>query len=108
MEKERKVNSFEKLLSEIPGVFVDMFIKIFIVIGFVELGYLISKTTGVGSFLILNLILIKTLIIIFIYTVILYIAYSLFMQYAIPYFEKRQEQRKKEFFQELKRELKKK
>ncbi len=108
MGKERKVNSFEKLLSELPGIFIDIFIKIFIVIGFVELGYLIAKTTGVGSFLILNLMLIKTFIIILIYTFLIYITYSLFMQHAMPHLKKKQEQRKKEFFQELKKELKNK
>ncbi len=107
MEEDKEKITLEKVLEQLPSAWIDIFMRVFIVVMFVEVGYLIYKTTGMTSFLILNLQLIKILIVGIIYLFIAYLVVSLFIQYGIPYFEKRQEKRKKEFIKELSIEIKK-
>lgn len=103
---EYKESIFEQAIIDLPFIWLDAFIKIFISIMFIELGYLIYKTTGVGSFLILNMLFLKILIFGFIYLLVLSVIVNLVIKYLLPKLKKQREKRRKKFFEELRKELK--
>ena len=99
MNKEKKENKIEKVIKELPMTWFTAFISSFIILTFVQLGYLIYKTTGVGSFFLLNILFVKVFIFGFLYLLALSV--------IVPILEEKQRKRKKEFFEELSKAIKK-
>lgn len=107
MEEDKKEDKVIKLLSSLPYIWFYAFINVFIMVILVELGYLIYKTTGVGSFFLLNFLLIKVLIVGFIYLWVLYLVIYLFNKYLLTSLKEKRAKRKKEFFEEVSKIIKK-
>ena len=106
MEKKNKEDKFTEVIHSLPSTWFDVFMNVFIVIMFIEMGYLIYKTTDVGSFFLMNFLLIKIFIIGFFYLLFLSMIFYFSNKYLIPKIKEQREKRKKEFFEELKKELK--
>ena len=107
MEEEKKEDKVIKLFSSLPCILFRAFLDVFIIVILVELGYLIYKTTGVGSFFLLNFLLLKILIVGFLYLMFIYLVVYLFIKYFLPNLKEQREKRKKEFFEEVSKIIKK-
>ncbi len=107
MNKEKKENKIEKVIKELPMTWFTAFISSFIILTFVQLGYLIYKTTGVGSFFLLNILFVKVFIFGFLYLLALSVILFLVTKKIVPILEEKQRKRKKEFFEELSKAIKK-
>ncbi len=103
--EDNKKNKVVKFFRSLPLAWFNAFISAFIVVIVVEIGYLIYKMTGEGSFFVLNFVLIKVFITGLIYLLILYAVVYFADKYMVPMVKERREKRKKEFFEELKKEL---
>jgi len=103
MEDNKKNKVFEFVYS-LPDIWWKSFRDAIIFIMFLELGLIMYKLFDIPRFIIVHLIILKVFIIGMIYLFII-CTITYFLQKQIPKMRKRREKRKKEFFEELKREL---
>ncbi|KKN17079.1 hypothetical protein LCGC14_0969570 [marine sediment metagenome] len=108
MEKKNKEDKFTEVIHLLPSIWFNAFRDALIFVMFMEMGYLIYKTTGVGSFFLANFLVIKIFIIGFIYLLVFSIIFYFFDKHLVPKMKKQREERKKEFFEEVSKIIKKK
>ena len=108
MDKDKKIDKVSEVIHNLPTLWFHTWRDAFILIMFFEMGFILYKLFELPSFLFLHLVFIKIFVFGFIYLLFLSGIVYLLQKYFIPSMRKRREERKKEFFQELKKELKKK